>query len=351
MTRRVIIGVSMFLVFCSAGCRLAYLLKAAEGQFRLLYNSVPVENALKGDSIGPDQKVRLRLVACIKKFGEVELGLRKTENYETVYLKSATSPIFFVCASPKDRLERVTWWFPVVGDMPYLGFFNLEDAKSEKEKLVRKDLDVIVGTADSYSTLGWFKDPLTLNLINDDTPALVETILHEMTHSTLYLKGQAEFNEGLAVLVGKIGAYRFLLEAYGPCHPFTMEAKKVLEDERIFCSLLNHLLKRLDCLYNSNLTYKEKVFKREKVFKEWLKVFERRKVTFKTNRYVHFGCGGLNNAYLMSSGLYHRHFNIFEAFLTQKGNSIRSVLAFFQKPAEGEKDMLDVIKRHLSCSK
>ncbi|MBN1102530.1 MAG: aminopeptidase, partial [Deltaproteobacteria bacterium] len=160
---------TLVLMLATSGCRIGYILHAAAGQFKLLAGAVPVEEALKESALPPDEQERLRLVARIKDFGETELGLKRTENYQTVYLKSRQCPIYTVAASPKDRLTRVTWWFPVVGDMPYLGFFDLESARKEKEKLLRKDLDVSLARADAYSTLGWFKDPVTLNLLEGTT--------------------------------------------------------------------------------------------------------------------------------------------------------------------------------------
>ena len=185
------------ILFCS-GCDVAYLFHAAVGQFRLLNGSIPIHEALDNNTLTPDQEARLRLVAQIKAFGENELGLKKTQNYETVYIDSPQHPIYMVSASLKDRFCRKTWWFPVVGDMPYLGFFDLDSAKEEQEKLIRENLDVSIGVADAYSTLGWFQDPVTLNLIQGSTPDLAETILHEMTHT-----------------ISKTGAFELCTNAYG----------------------------------------------------------------------------------------------------------------------------------------
>jgi predicted aminopeptidase len=337
----ILIAATIILMFFCSGCGIAYICHVAAGQFRLINDSIPVEDALKRDSLGYEQKERLRLVAGIKEFGEKEFGLKKTENYETVYLESDKRPIYVVSASPKDRMARITWWFPVVGDMPYMGFFDLEKAKAEKKKLIKKDLDVILGMAEAYSTLGWFKDPVTLNLVEGSTVDLVETILHEMTHTTLYVKGQGEFNEGLAVLVGKVGAYLFLDQTFGPSHPFTVEAKGSVEDERIFCSSLRPLLNRLEHLYDSQISYQEKLARREKIFAAFLEDYRDVKGRFKTNRFTRFGSGGMNNAYLMSVGLYHRNFHLFESVLKKQGNSIRDTLAFF-KGLSGEGD--DILK-------
>jgi predicted aminopeptidase len=331
----------LILIFPISGCRLSYILHAASGQFRLLNNSIPVEEALKKDSLEPEQKDHLRLVAQIKAFGEKELGLKKTQNYETVYLKSRQHPIYTVSASPKDRLTMITWWFPVAGSMPYLGFFDREGADAERKKLLKKDLDVSVGVADAYSTLGWFEDPVTLNLLEGSTVDLVDTILHEMTHTTLYVKGQGEFNEGLAMLVGKVGAILFLENVYGPLDPLTVEAKKSLEDERIFSSFLASLLEQLESVYDSSITYQEKLTEREKTFSRSQEAFRQIKSRLQTDRFTRFDSVTLNNAYLMAIGLYHRHFHLFEAVLKKKDGSIKEMLSFLKEMAKENGDLLE----------
>jgi predicted aminopeptidase len=340
MKKSIIVGI-VTLTFLGSGCRLSYLIHAGAGQFRLLYHSIRVEDALQDDSLSPEQKDRLRLVARIKDFGEKELGLKQTKNYQKIYLKSHHPPIYTVYAAPKDRLIRITWWFPVVGNMPYLAFFNPESAQTEKNRLLKKNLDVTLGVADAYSTLGWFKDPVTLNLIEGSTVGLVDTILHEMTHTTLYVKGQGEFNEGLAVLVGKVGAHLFLEKNYGPAHPFTIKAKESIEDERIFSSFLAWLLNRLEHVYDSPLPYQQKLTAREEIFLASLEDFNQLRDTLQTGRFTYFGRAGLNNAYLLSVGLYHRHFHLFEAVLRQKENSFRETLTFFRRLAREKGDLLE----------
>ena len=330
-------------LFCS-GCRLGYIFHAATNQFRLIRDSVEVEDALNNDLLESDHRNRIRLVASVKDFGERELGLKKTENYQTVYLKSDQPPLYTVSACPKDRLERVLWWFPIVGNMPYLGFFNTEEAKKEKARLVKKDLDVSIGVAEAYSTLGWFKDPLTLNLLNRSTAELTETILHEMTHTTIYLKGQGEFNEGLANLVGKVGAVYFLETTLGRSHPFTVEAENVLADERLFSSFISSLFDRLEELYGSDMTYEEKLEEREKIFTMSLKEYKRIEEGFKSDRFKGFGEYGLNNAYIMAIGLYHRHFNLFETVLKENNNSIQDMLIYYKKMADKDGDMMEQLK-------
>ncbi|MBK5100233.1 MAG: aminopeptidase [Desulfobacteraceae bacterium] len=351
MVTKRIIGITLILILFGSGCRLTYLLHAAAGQFHVLRGSIPVEEALHSDYLRPEQKGLLRLVAKIKEFGENELGLKKTQNYQEIYLTSHRYHIYSVSASPKDRLSRMTWWFPVVGKMPYLGFFDLESAREEKENLVKKNLDVTMGIADAYSTLGWFRDPVTMNMIQRSPVYLAETILHEITHATFYLQGQSEFNEGLAVLVGKRGALHFLETTYGSSHPLTMQARKAVEDERIFSSFLASLLDELERLYDSPIGYEEKLSQREEVFSRSLEEFARLKNRLQTKRFINFDNVELNNAYLLSIGLYHRNFHLFEAVLNETGDSIRETLTFFQGLAKEEGDLLENTRKWLGRQK
>jgi len=327
------------LVF-GAGCRAGYVMHAAVGQIRLVSSAVPIEDALAGSDLSASQKDRLALVSKIKEFGEKELGLKETSSYQTIYLGSDQPPLYTLAAAPKDRLTLVTWWFPVVGRMPYLGFFDLEKAREQSRRLMEKDLDVVIGRADAYSTLGWFRDPLTLNLIHGSEPDLVETVFHEMTHTTLYLKGQGAFNEGLAQIIGKRGALQFLEKTRGLSHPLTLEAKANLEDERLFASFLATVFEALEQIYRSSLSLEEKLVKREALFLHTLEAFEVLKDRLKTQTFVHFGRIPLNNAYIMALGLYHSHYPLFEAVLERHGGSIREMLLFFQDLSGKEGDLL-----------
>ncbi|MDB9822320.1 aminopeptidase [Deltaproteobacteria bacterium] len=336
--------ITMVLALSCSGCRLSYIFHAASHQYRIIHDSVKVEDALNNDHLQSDHRTHIRLVAQIKDFGETELGLKKTQNYQTVYLNSHQPPIYTLSASPKDRLARTLWWFPVVGNMPYLGFFDLGSAKKESEILIKQGQDVSIGVAEAYSTLGWFKDPLTISLLERSTVELAETILHEMTHTTLYIKGQGEFNEGLANLVGKTGALSFMTKTFGNAHPFTIEAENILSDTRLFSSYLASLLAKLERLYSSDLSYQEKLAERERIFEKSLEEFAGIQTRFRTDRFKGFGESGLNNAYLMSIGLYNRHFSLFESVLAEKGNSTGRMIDYLQNMSNKGEDMLELMK-------
>lgn len=346
--RRLILPAASLLILPLTGCQASYFFQAAAGEFRLLQGAVPVEEVLKQNSLPTDEKRRLALVPRVKGFGEKDLGLKKSENYETINLKDQ-SPIYTVSASPKDKLTLVTWWFPFIGSVPYLGFFDLDSARKERDCLRAKDLDTFIGRAEAYSTLGWFKDPLTLNMIQGSDLNLVETILHEMTHATLYVSGQGEFNEGLAQLVGKTGALLFFEQTFGPTYPSAVQARDSIADERLFSAFLVSLLSELDALYkDENVPHDQELTEREKIFARYLEKFNQVKEQMRTTRFVNFGQSGLNNAYLMSVALYHRHWALFERVLALKGNSIKELLIFFRNLSEEKGNLIDKTREWLS---
>ena len=328
------------LLLLGSGCRLSYLFHVAKGQIKLLNGAVPINEALETEPFTPAQRNRLRLVAQIKAFGERELGLKKTDNYETVYPRADREPIYLVAASKKDSFSLKTWWFPIVGDLPYLGFFDLEEAREEQARLLHENLDVYMGRAGAYSTLGWFQDPVTMNLIDGSTPQLVTILLHEMTHATLYVKGQGAFNEGLAELVGKVGAVQFFEKTFGPAHPYTKEARDALADERLFSRFLNALMTEMEEVYGLQEDFQEKMRLRKEVFARYHNRFEALKKDFRTRQFVHFGQMPANNAYLMTVALYHRHFDLFLAVLKKENNAIKEMILFLEKISQKEGDLM-----------
>jgi len=139
--KKLLFLIFLFLTITGSGCRLSYLFHAGAGQLRILHSAIPIEKALKDDTLDQEQRNHLNLIEKIKAFGEAELGLVKTKSYETCFLNSEENRIYTISASPKDRLRFITWWFPIVGKVPYLGYFDLERAISQKRALLDKDLE------------------------------------------------------------------------------------------------------------------------------------------------------------------------------------------------------------------
>lgn len=188
------------------GC---YLLEQTIGQLDLRLNQVALDEAIRTEK---DSRIKRLLgeVERIKKFGEDRLNLKSSENYSGYYRTEKQGITFVVTASAKTELVPYTWWFPVVGHVPYKGFFDKEDALALERELQEEGYDTWVFAAPTYSSLGWFRDPITTPMLRKGIYGLANAIFHEMTHATLYVDNQTDFNERLAVFVGHRGAMEYL---------------------------------------------------------------------------------------------------------------------------------------------
>jgi predicted aminopeptidase len=117
-----------------------------------------------------------------------------------------------VYAAPTFSTKLQTWKYPIVGEYQSRGFFKERMAKEYSAKLHNQGFDVYVGEAIAYSTLGWFSDPLLSTFIGDSDEELAETLFHELTHRTYYLKGDTMFNESFATAFAQKSVQLWLKE-------------------------------------------------------------------------------------------------------------------------------------------
>jgi predicted aminopeptidase len=112
-------------------------------------------------------------------------------------------------ADAPGSLEAQPYWFPLVGALPYKGYFDRERAETEAARQREADFDVCVTGVSAYSTLGWIDDPVTGPMLRRGAASLVETMLHELVHATAFLDDEADFNESIAQFIGQEAAIRF----------------------------------------------------------------------------------------------------------------------------------------------
>lgn len=187
----------------------------ARGQLNILANTKPVDEVL-ADSTYPDSlKQKIRLIQTIKQFAVDSLGLEPSKNYTTFYDQQGKPILWVVTASERYRLLGRQWKFPVIGTFSYKGFFEKDRADSLVTDLNRQGLDTRISEVSAWSTLGFFRDPILSSMLDRPEGSLAELIIHELTHGTLFIKDNLEYNENLADFVGEYGALRFLRAKYG----------------------------------------------------------------------------------------------------------------------------------------
>ena len=113
---------------------IVYGFQQGYGQFNIIWNAKPVEHYL-GDPTFPDSlKARLELINEIRKYAIDSLGLKDTENYKTLYDQKGEEVMWVVMASEPFALKPKEWTFPVIGSVPYKGFFKKERAEALKTR-------------------------------------------------------------------------------------------------------------------------------------------------------------------------------------------------------------------------
>jgi len=174
-----------------------YGLVQAKGQLTILLDAIPVSDYLDNPHVPDSLKARILLVNEIKQFAVEELGLYGNGNYQKIYDQQNQEIMWVVTACEPYQLIAKEWSFPFIGSFSYKGFFVYEMALRETEKLDQQGYDTSIRTADAWSTLGIFNDPVLSNLLNRSAGSLADVIIHEMTHSTIFVKDSLEFNENL----------------------------------------------------------------------------------------------------------------------------------------------------------
>jgi len=289
------------------GCgNILYVSTLAWHQGFILSHCVPIQEVLGNTSRNAEEKEKIRFIQEVKRYGEERLGLKKTKSYTTFF--DVEGPILnVVTASEKDRLQLRAWNFPVVGEVTYKGFFTREDALKEQRLLEKEDLDTFLQQAGAYSTLGYLRDPIFSSMLTWRHAMLANTVLHEMTHTTIYFKNETSLNEQVATFIGNRGAIDFLSETYGSGSKEVLEALHLQEDDLLFSRWVDRACERLSSLYAREISREEKLKEREEIFHSIRDGFKETKTQLKTEMYRGVGKVSLNNAVLLAYRRYIHH--------------------------------------------
>ena len=183
-----------------------YLLRAAWEEGRILARRRPLAAVIADPATDEPLRQKLLLVTRARAFAEDSVRLRTGDSFTAFSKLDRDTLVLVLSAARRDELRRHTWWFPIVGRVPYKGFFDFGAARQARDDFTARGFDAYLRPASAFSTLGWFNDPLVSTTLRQDSLDLANTVIHELTHNTFYAPGQAVFNESFANFVGARGA-------------------------------------------------------------------------------------------------------------------------------------------------
>lgn len=295
------------------GCQMGYLMKSGYGQMKLLSSRVPLEQVLNDPKLDPDKKTKLQLAQQAREFAENELHLKPTKNYSSYVELDRPYVTYVVSAAYRWELKHYQWSYPLMGKMPYKGYFNEDDAKAEELELQKENLDTYMRGVSAYSTLGWFNDPILSSMLRYDDYDLVNTIIHETVHATLYIKNSADFNERLATFLGNKGAEQFYLNKEGANSPTLQKIREENEDSKKFSAFISNELKELERWYKELPPDKRSEDERQnRIHQIQQKFISTLQPQLKTDAYKKFPELKLNNARLLIYKTYMQDLSDFE---------------------------------------
>ena len=186
-----------------------WLVRAAWEEGRILARRRPIAELVADAGTPPATRAKLALVLAARAFAADSLAFPARGAFTRYTDIGRDTLVLVLSAARRDTLAAHGWWFPVVGRVPYKGFFARAAAEDEARRLRARGLDTYLRPSPAFSTLGWFDDPLLNTTLAADSVDLVDTVIHELAHNAFYAPGHAGFNESFASFAGARGAERF----------------------------------------------------------------------------------------------------------------------------------------------
>ena len=232
-----------------------YLSRGAWEEAKILSRRQPISELVANPSTPKEAREKLKVVLAARQYAKDSLRLRTKDSFTTYSRLDHDTLVLVVSAAYRDTLKAYTWWFPIVGRVPYKGYFDFNAARRAAEDLKSEGFDVYVRPSDAFSTLGFFNDPLLNTSLRADSLDLANTVIHEVTHNTFYASGQAPFNESFAMFVGARGAAAFFRSRGQDSAAAKVDAD--WEDDKLLARFWSRVIRSLDSAYAAHPESKE----------------------------------------------------------------------------------------------
>lgn len=338
--RLILLALALLAGAASLTCSPVYVIRAGIQEARILSRRRPIKVVIDDPGTTPEVRGKLELVLQARTFAQKVLHLDAGDSFTTYSWVRHDTLLMVLSASQKLAFQPYTWWFPIVGRVPYKGYFNFPAAYREAAKLTRKGYDTYVRPSGAFSTLGWFNDPLLNTVLRYDDVSLASTVIHELTHNTIFIPSQISFNESFANFVGDRGAALFFCSRDGESAHSCQLARDVWHDNLVFGAFLTHLVAQLDSIYaHTNLPDSTRLVMRAETFQDARRQFQETvEPQLATNLYRGFGRSTINNATLIGIRLYYDRLDLFEKVYQSHGGDLVAAVGAIANAARQDPD-------------
>ena len=339
-------GAVVLVTSLASACSPMYVIRAGIAEAKILRARRPIPEVILDPTTDDRTKTKLIFVMEARNYAIDVFGLDVGRSYTSFSQLESDTLALVLSAAHRDQLTPRTWWFPIVGRVPYKGYFDEDNAIDEQEKLEEDGFDTFLRPTAAFSTLGWFADPLLSTLLRLDEVDLVETVLHELSHNHLFVKGQVRFNESFATFVGRTGAIEFFCNRQGGGADTVkcLRAQARWRDHQRFEGFIEGLVEELQVVYrDATLPYDTKLAERERIFGESIATFAKEvQPSFEASTYQSFLVIPLNNATLLARIRYHHRLRDFQALMEREGD-LRRAIQYLKDGVDGVDDPFDLL--------
>ncbi|HVZ77966.1 MAG TPA: aminopeptidase, partial [Gemmatimonadaceae bacterium] len=304
-----------------------YVTRAAWEEAHILARRQSIPALIADPATSPHVRAKLQLVLDARAYAQDSLHLRAGRSFTTYSTLTHDTLVLVLSGAYRDRLEPVTWWFPVVGRVPYKGFFDFAAARAAEHQLQADSLDAYLRPSPAFSTLGFFNDPLLSTSIADDSAELANTVIHELTHNTFYASGQAVFNESFANFAGSRGAAQFFRSRGDTALAGTVDNR--WHDEVVMARFWERTYRALDSAYRAHpegkaarIAAHDTVYERAR--DDLIRTVGPQLLTVVV-RYL--ARARLDNAELLARRIYLTDLDLFDAVFAREGHDARRAIA------------------------
>jgi len=202
---------SLLLIMMNISCsRFIYYGQAVRGHLEIVTRMHRIDQLIAQETVDQETEARLQEILDIREYASKELLLPDNDSYKTYAELGREYVVWNVIAAPEFSMQPQVWCFPIVGCLPYRGYFSRETALKYARELELQGNDVYVGGVSAYSTLGWFDDPVLDTMLKHGMTWAARIIFHELAHQKMYIRDDAELNEAFADTVATIGVQKWL---------------------------------------------------------------------------------------------------------------------------------------------